>query len=111
LEIHNKEYFLKDFMNDVIINQSITRLPDYPESTNKCITRFQNTLESLVFYYFISKNFEIIILVTHFFGIQVLCEKMEMPVDYYEVEYASTFIFNYNEDTEKYKFISFFYPS
>jgi len=111
LENSQKEYFLKEFMCDVIINQSITRLPEYPESTNKCITRFQNTLDSVMLYYLHRKNFDVMILVTHYFGIQVLCDKLEIPVDYYDVEYASTFIFKYNETTEKYKFISFFYPA
>ena len=78
LEIRNKEYFLKEFMYDVIINQSITRLPEYPESTNKCITRFQNTFDSLMHYYFLRKNFDVMILVTHFFGIQVLCDKLAL---------------------------------
>jgi hypothetical protein len=110
IEIINKEYFLNEFMHEVILNQSVTRLPEFPESTHKCISRFQKTLDSLILYYFLKKNFDIFILVTHVFGIQALCEKMEIPVDYYDVEYCSTFVFNFNEDTAKFKFLSFFHP-
>jgi hypothetical protein len=97
-------------MYEVIINQSVNKLPEYPESTNKCINRFQSTLDDLITYYIMKKNFDILILVTHVFGIQALCEKMQMPVDYYDVEYCSTFVFNYHEITKKYKFIGFFHP-
>lgn len=110
IKILNKEYFLKEFMNEVIINQSVTKLPEFPESTNKCISRFQCTFDELVSYYIKKKNIDIIILVTHLFGIQALCEKMKIPVDYYDVEYCSTFVFNYNEQTGNYKFLSFFHP-
>jgi hypothetical protein len=110
-KIEKPEYFYDEFMYEILINQPIYTLPEYPESTNKCISRFHNTLDLLVYYYLIRKEFDIIILVTHVFGLQALCEKMEIPLDYFEIEYCSTFIFKYNVDTGKFSFEKNFYPA
>jgi hypothetical protein len=109
-KIDKPEYFFNEMMNEVLLEQSLVDLPEYPESTNFCISRFHKTLDLLVYYYLIRKDYDIILLVTHVFGLQALCEKMEIPMDYFEIEYCSTFIFKYDQETGKYNFEKNFYP-
>ncbi len=108
--IEKPEYFLNEMMNEVIIEQTLVELPEYPESTYNCISRFHHTLDLLVYYYLIRKDFDIMVLVTHVFGLQTLCEKMEIPLDYFDIEYCSTFIFKYDQESGKFNFEKNFYP-
>lgn len=110
VKIKKPEYFLNQMMNEILIYQSLYPLPEFPESTNKCISRFQTTLDLILYYYGIRKDYNIIIMVSHVFGIQALCEKMEIPMDYFEIEYCSTFIFRFDTETGKFTFNKNFYP-
>lgn len=108
--IEKPEFFLNEMMNEILIEQSLVDLPEYPESTNHCISRFHKILDLLIYYFIIRKEFDIIVLVTHVFGLQALCEKMEIPMDYFEIEYCSTFIFKYDQDKGTFNFENNFYP-
>ena len=110
IKIEKPEYFLKSMMNEILIHQSLFNLPEFPESTISCTARFHVVLDMLIYYYLIRKEYDIIVIVTHVFGLQALCEKMEIPMDYFEIEYCSTFIFKYEPDTGKFSFEKNFYP-
>lgn len=99
-----------DLMSEIIIKASLNPLPTFPESTDNCIDRFRNTLDLTVYHYLIRKEFDVLILVTHVFGIQALCEKMSIPLDVFDIEYCSTFIFKYDPSTQIYTFEKNFYP-
>jgi broad specificity phosphatase PhoE len=110
IKIDKPEYFLNSMMNEILIHQPVHTLPEFPESTNSCISRFHVVLDMLIYYYLIRKEYDILVLVTHVFGLQALCEKMEIPMDYFEIEYCSTFIFKYDPDNGKFSFEKNFYP-
>ena len=88
----------------------MTSLPEFPESTNNCIARFNITLDLLIYYYLLKKNYDVIILITHVMGLQSLCEKMGTPLDYFEIEYCTTFVFKYDSNDGKFFFEKNFYP-
>lgn len=100
----------QEISNEIIIDKSIVCLPDFPESTNKCTERFTDAFDKIIEQYANQTGFNVIILVTHFFGIQSLCEKMNIPLDNFDIEYCSTFVFKYNKDNKEFKFENNFYP-
>ena len=111
LSYENKnELLMKELIYEVIIDNSFSNLPEFPESTNKCIDRFNNTLDLIVYNYLIKKGFDVVILITHVYGMHILCQKMNIPFDLFDIEYCSTFIFKYNMNTSKYTFDKNFYP-
>jgi broad specificity phosphatase PhoE len=111
LSYENKnELLIKELMNEIIIDNSLSNLPEFPESTNKCIERFNNTLELIVYNYLIKKGFDVVILITHVYGMHILCQKMNIPFDLFDIEYCSTFIFKYNMNSNKFTFEKNFYP-
>lgn len=111
LEFFNaNEILMQELMHDVIINNSLNVLPDFPESTHSCIERFRTTLDLIIYYYLLTKNFDVVILITHVFGLQTLCEKMEIPLDFFDIEYCSTFIFKLNVELNKFSFEKNFHP-
>ncbi len=100
----------QELQNEIIIDNSLHSLPVFPESTNKCSKRFNNTFDKIIEQYSNKTGFNVLILVTHFFGIQCLCEKMHIPLDSFDIEYCSTFIFRYNKNNKEFKFENNFYP-
>jgi len=100
----------QELSNEIIINNSLLPLPSFPESTNKCSERFNTTFDKVLEHYAYKTGFNVLVLVTHFFGIQCLCEKMQIPLDNFDIEYCSTFVFRYNKDNKEFKFENNFYP-
>lgn len=100
----------QEINNEIIIDKSIGKLPEFPESTSKCTERFQKIFDSIIDQYANRTGFNVLILVTHYFGIQSFCEKMNIVVDNFSVEYCSTFIFRHNTMTQEFKFENSFYP-
>ena len=107
---NGNELLMNELMNEAIIESSFTAFPEFPESTNRCIERINNTLDLIVYNYLIKKGFDIVILITHVYGMQILCQKMNMPFDLFDIEYCSTFIFRYNTNTSQFTFETNFYP-
>ena len=108
--LHCNEILMNELMHDIVFNNSLNALPEFPESTHACIERFRTTLDLIIYYYLILKNYDIVILVTHVFGLQTLCEKMEIPLDFFDIEYCSTFIFKLDLEKNKFNFEKNFYP-
>jgi broad specificity phosphatase PhoE len=122
--IHRNKFLFDEISNEIIIDKSTQKLPIFPESTNKCQERFTNTFNDILNNYCCKDNnynndsnkhihingFNVIILVSHFFGIQYLLEKMNIPLETFDIEYCSTFIFRYNKETREFKFENNFYP-
>ncbi len=100
----------QELSNEIIIDKSLVPLPEFPESTHKCTERFNKAFEMIIQQYAIKTGFNVIIMVTHFFGIQCLCEKMNIPLDNFDIEYCSTFVFKFNKDNNEFKFENNFYP-
>ena len=107
---NTNEILFKELENEIIIDNSLIKLPSFPESTNKCSERFYDILDLVIERYSDKNGFNILVLVTHFFGIQCLCEKMNIPLDSFDIEYCSTFIFKYNKENKSFKFEKYFYP-
>jgi broad specificity phosphatase PhoE len=94
LAYENKnEILMQELMNEVILDNSFMAFPEFPESTNRCIERLHNTLDLLIYNYLMKKGFDIVILITHVYGMQVLSQRMNIPFDLFDIEYCSTFIF------------------
>jgi broad specificity phosphatase PhoE len=107
---NGNEILMKELMNDIIIESSFAPFPEFPESTNRCIERIHNTLDKIIYNYLLKKGFDIVILITHVYGMQILCQIMNMPFDLFDIEYCSTFIFKYNTNTTQFSFETNFYP-
>lgn len=100
----------QELSNEIIIENSVMGLPEFPESTNKCTDRFDKAFDLIIDKYAFKTGFNVVVLVTHFFGIQSLCEKMHIPLDNFDIEYCSTFVFKFNKDNKEFKFENNFYP-
>lgn len=109
-EVNSAQLFINEFMGEILINCSQHILPEFPESTNKCTSRFHVTHDLILYNFGIRKEYDVIIMITHFLGIQILCEKMDIPMDYFDIEYCSTFIFTYRPSNGKFQFENNFYP-
>jgi broad specificity phosphatase PhoE len=103
------DILLKELETEIIINQSLNVLPMFPESDTHCITRIQTTLDLIIYHFGIRKEYDVIVLVTHMFGMKALLEKMKIPIDY-KIEYCSTCLFKHNTETGKFTFEKSFKP-
>lgn len=108
--LKNNNLLFQELSNEIIIDNSLANLPEFPESTNKCTDRFSNAFDAVIEQYALKTGFNVVVLVTHFFGIQCLCEKMNIPLDNFDIEYCSTFVFRFNKDNKEFKFENNFYP-
>jgi len=110
LNLNKHKFLLKEISNEIILDKSTQKLPIFPESTHKCKERFSNSLNDIINNYCNDNRFNVVILVSHFFGIQSLLEKMNIPLENFDIEYCSTFIFRYDKETKEFKFENNFYP-
>jgi broad specificity phosphatase PhoE len=73
--------------------------PYYPEDINNCINRYRGCIKKLK-EDFINTNsyFDVILIVTHGYGVQVIAEYLNINVEWFVVDYCYTFVFGLNED-------------
>ena len=106
LEYYNNNEYLLSYLGNVKIveNSPTISLPYYPESFDKCLIRYRETLNRLTKKYSM-ENFDIIIIVTHGYGVQIMSEIMNISDNIYEYDFCTTHMFTYNLESMEFSFI------
>jgi broad specificity phosphatase PhoE len=112
-ESKEKIHLNTEIEDHLIIHDSKTPLPSYPETHEECAIRLKSVYDNITNYYLEECDNRVLLLVTHFFPIEVFVKlfaieerKMDLPC-----EYCMTLAFSYDQKlSNKIKFIDKIYP-
>jgi broad specificity phosphatase PhoE len=106
-----KEFFKSQInIHQLIHHCSLHEFPTYPESHEECTERFEIVYKRLIENYMENLKFNNLIMVTHFFPVEIffnLYHKEKIELD---VEYSLTLAFRYDEIKKQPVFLQKLYP-
>jgi broad specificity phosphatase PhoE len=105
-----KEFLHSQISDRKIIHENITHLPKYPETHEECHIRFKRVYESLLDHYMNKLDNEVLIMVTHFFPVEIFVKCYHDEECILPVEYCITLAFNYDDKKKKPIYIDKIYP-
>jgi broad specificity phosphatase PhoE len=102
--LNHNQMLLKEF-TDIKIEaaQPSLELPTYPEPFDKCLFRYRETHKRLVEKFIVQENVDLLIIVTHGYGVQIMSEQMQVSEDVFEYDFCSTHIFNYDQNQKTFR--------
>jgi broad specificity phosphatase PhoE len=105
----------KEYLNSQIKGlecryQNITEMPIYPETHQECELRFKNVYNKIINHHFHVEEKDILILVTHFFPVEIFLRHFYNKEHAPPLEYCLTFAFYYNEESMEPIFVNQIYP-
>jgi len=107
LEILQQNPLLLEELSDLEVEtfSPQSELPNYPESFNSCVERYRETHRKLIKKCLIEQDYNIILMVTHGYGVQIISEMMNISEEVYEYDFCNTQIFSYNSSCNEFKYI------
>jgi broad specificity phosphatase PhoE len=85
-------------------------LPNFPETLDESITRYNRAIEKLKNEFEKDYNHDIMIIVTHGYGVQVMASFLYIPDEFFIVDYCSTFIFELDQKSKESKYLTTINP-
>lgn len=106
-----KEFFNSQInIHQLIHNCSLHEFPKYPESHEECSERFKIVYKKLIENYMENLKFNNLIMVTHFFPLEIFMNLYNKNKFELDVEYSLTLAFKYDEIKKQPIFIKKLYP-
>lgn len=96
--VNNNLNFLSLIPKVNIIND---KMPNYPENFNDCVSRYDEALQSLKQSFLDSEN-EVMVLITHGYGVQIMATNLNIEDDCFYVDYCSTYVFKIINGSSKF---------
>jgi broad specificity phosphatase PhoE len=115
LSLKNEICEKKNYLNSEIKGleckyQNITEMPIYPETHQECENRLKKVYSKIINHYFHVEDHDILIMVTHFFPVEIFLKHFNSQEFKTPLEYCLTFAFYYNDAAMKPEFVNQIYP-
>jgi broad specificity phosphatase PhoE len=94
----NYDSFTHKYLN----KSSITKedLPGFPENINQIISRYTEAIQKLKQLFLQNENEDdVLVIVTHGYGVQISATYLNIPEDFFFIDYCSTYIFDLESST------------
>jgi broad specificity phosphatase PhoE len=88
----------------------VTKMPKHPETHAESFERLHESFKMLIRHYLEFQDYKILIMVTHFYPLQVFSKIFHSEDEEIPLEYCLTFAYRFTTHDKKMKFLSKIYP-